>query len=97
MDNFYEKYQDLLPTDFDERAEHAFYEFDTNKSGTIERRELIPFFKSVAKFFEIDPKKINANSDYKILLDYIDMNSDGKVSLKEFKNFYAMIYLDKAS
>jgi Ca2+-binding EF-hand superfamily protein len=96
MDNFYEKFKDLLPIDFDERVETAFFNFDKNHNGTIEKKELIPFFKSVANFYDIDPKKLADNKNYQLLLADIDTNCDGVISMSEFKNFYAMVYLDKA-
>jgi Ca2+-binding EF-hand superfamily protein len=95
MENFYEKYKDLLPIDFDDRAEAAFYKYDKNGNGTIEKKELIPLIKEVANFLDIDPKRITSKNN-KMLLADIDINADGEISLKEFKNYYAMVYLDKA-
>jgi Ca2+-binding EF-hand superfamily protein len=96
MESFYEKFKDLLPIDFEERAEMAFDKFDKDHNGKIEKKELGPFFKSVANFYDIDSKRLIGNPNYHLLIADIDTNCDGAITLTEFKNFYAMVYLDKA-
>ena len=56
---------------------HAFRDFDTNKSGYIERHELAVLMIRLTDYFNVEPP-----SDLEIneILKYLDPNGDGKIS-----------------
>ena len=57
----------------------AFYHFDVDRSGKLSKTEL----KNVLGLFEKDEGSKRLLTD---IMKEIDLNKDGEISLKEFKN-----------
>jgi len=91
-----EKLKDKIPANFENIAMHEFGKYDKNSNGCIEGAELIPLLKDMALFFGFDPKEVESNDLIrKSLLSEIDVDNAKKVTYKEYKFYFLMVYSKK--
>jgi Ca2+-binding EF-hand superfamily protein len=88
-----EKLKDKIPANFENIAMHEFGKYDKNSNGCIEGAELIPLLKDMAVFFGFDSNEVESNESIrKSLLSEIDNDNDKKITFKEFKFYFLMVY-----
>ena len=69
-------------------CKEAFEEVDKDKSGEIDESELEAIMKDISKKIKIDPP---TKEDVKDILNSLDSDHSGKLSLKEFSKFMHLI------
>ena len=93
--SFFDKYKSLLPNNFIEEANKHFIEYDIDKNGFVEKKELLKLLKQVALFLGFKDTESTKKTTQLVIMSELDNNVDGKISFNEFLNYFAMLYLDQ--
>ena len=74
-----------------ELVKPVFDEFDLDKSGAIEEKELVTVFSQIAKGFDQTPP---TKEEIKELMKALDTDKSGKIELNEFKALFKMYIIE---
>lgn len=74
--------QNLLPKDEEKRLKDMFLQIDTDKSGQIDRDELL---EGMAK---LHGSSVKAKDEVDRIFQYADADGSGKISFSEFKSAF---------
>ncbi len=81
--------------DFKKKVKNLFDKYDTNKSGTIDRKEFAFYFTDIINSLEVKLPEDEVESIVNEGIEIFDANDDGVLQLEEFEKMIRFLIEEK--
>ena len=82
-------------SDFESKAREIFNRYDTNNSGSIEKKELVLYLHDIFKFFGLDLPQDQLEAATAEGIKKYDLNGDGVLQFNEFADLLRYLVEEK--